>query len=82
MSEKDDLTREANKTALDVIVESGEFDLVRSMAAWLTLECATRKGDSQSAAQARIGQRPRGAGLNPRLTISIAHKLSQRRHWR
>ena len=54
MSEKDDLTREANKTALDVIVDSGESDLVRSMAAWLTLECDTRKGESQSAAQTRI----------------------------
>ena len=54
MSEKDDLTREADKTALDVIVHSGESDLVRSIAAWLTLECDTRKGESQSVAQARI----------------------------
>ena len=54
MNEKDDLTQDANKAALAVIVDSGETDLVWSMAAWLTLECHTRKGESQSAAQTRI----------------------------
>jgi hypothetical protein len=49
-----ELLQEANKAATQVIAESGESELVRVIAAWLTFEADKREGESDLAAQRRV----------------------------